>query len=106
MIINEALNCVTSRRIERRFLPSVRAASENVKNRKRIQDLSLEVSRAIENHSEERGGRDGNDGGLWGRCGWGEKVIEYFADRLRFSSAYNPREKIARRETWHFLTLF
>jgi len=44
MIINEALNRVTSRRIERRFLPSVRAASENA-NRKRIQDLSLEVTR-------------------------------------------------------------
>lgn len=44
MIINEALNRVTSRRIERRFLPSVRAASENA-NRKRIQDLSLEVIR-------------------------------------------------------------
>lgn len=44
MIINEALNRVTFRRIERRFLPSVRAASENV-NRKRIQDLSLEVAR-------------------------------------------------------------
>jgi len=43
MIINEALNRVTSRRIERRFLPSVRAASENA-NRKRIQDLSLEVT--------------------------------------------------------------
>lgn len=33
---------MTSRRIERRFLPSVRAASENA-NRKRIQDLYLEV---------------------------------------------------------------
>lgn len=44
MIINEALNRVTSRRIEWRFLPSVRAASENA-NRKRIQDLSLEVTR-------------------------------------------------------------
>lgn len=45
MIINEALNRVTSRRIERRFLPSVRAASENA-NRKRIQDLSLEVHKS------------------------------------------------------------
>lgn len=44
MIINEALNRVTFKRIERRFLPSVRAASENV-NRKRVQDLSLEVAR-------------------------------------------------------------
>lgn len=43
MIINEALNRVTFKGIERRFLPSVRAASENV-NRKRIQDLSLEVA--------------------------------------------------------------
>lgn len=36
---------MTSKRIERRFLPSVRAASENA-NRKRIQDLYLEVLRS------------------------------------------------------------
>lgn len=53
MIINEALNRVTSRRIERRFLPSVRAASENA-NRKRIQDLSLEVIRVRSWRGEAR----------------------------------------------------
>lgn len=57
MIINEALNRVTSRRIERRFLPSVRAASENA-NRKRIQDLSLEVTRV--RSWREGGGRRGD----------------------------------------------
>jgi len=64
MIINEALNRVTSRRIERRFLPSVRAASENV-NRKRIQDfLSPDVPRAIEyrrdGREKERGAEEPN----------------------------------------------
>lgn len=43
MIINEALNNVTIRRVEWRFLPSVRAAGENG-NRKRIQNLPLKVS--------------------------------------------------------------
>jgi len=56
MIINEALNCVTSRRIERRFLPSVRAASENV-NRKRIQDLFVSGSSKGEKHIAWTGGK-------------------------------------------------
>lgn len=41
-IYNEALNNVTIRRVEWRFLPSVRAAGENG-NRKKIQNLPLKV---------------------------------------------------------------
>lgn len=67
MIINEALNRVTSRRIERRFLPSVRAASENA-NRKRIQDLYLEILRV--------------------RSWWGGNDRDILTDRLLFFDVY------------------